>query len=101
MNFKKIALSSVLALGSLFVAGEAQARTCFDFGYGSLCNERVGNNRAGQQIYHVGYANGREELAIKVLCDGRNMIGWTGTKRNMTEGQARWVASEFCALPNQ
>ena len=103
-NFKKIAAAALIATASLCTLDAvstlgAKAMTCMSFDAGSLCNDYLYSNRYGQ-VYEVAYANGREKVGMTVLCDGRNLIDWTGTKRNMTEGQVRWVATEFCALPN-
>jgi len=99
MNIKAIALTALTALTLGVAAPKAEAQTCLTLGNGQLCNTYEYSNRHGQ-VYNVGYANGNESLSVKVLCNGRNMIEWEGKKRNMTEGQARWVATEFCALPN-
>ena len=100
MNIKAIAASVVIAAGSVLGgAVAAEAQTCFQLGHGSLCNTYSHSNRHGQ-VYSVGYVNGREEVGMTVVCDNRNLVWWEGTKRNMTEGQVRWVATEFCALPN-
>ena len=98
-NFKALALTALAATTLGFAAPKAEAQTCLTLGYGQLCNTYEYNTHEGQ-LYTVGYANGNEKMGVKVVCDGRNLVQWQGKKWNMTEGQARWVVTEFCALPN-
>ena len=91
---------SLLAMGvSIAAPQKAEARTCMDFGPGALCNSYQHTNRYGE-VYIVGYSNGHEKFGADVVCDGRNLVTWSGEKQNMTESQVRWVVTEFCALPN-
>ena len=98
-NFKALALTALTVLTLGVAAPKAEAQTCLPMGYGQLCNEYEYNTNRGQ-LYTLGYVNGNEKMGVTVICDGRNLVEWKGQKWNMTEGQARWVVTEFCALPN-
>ena len=99
MNFKSFLAATTIAATAFIGGSAAQARTCMDFGYGALCNDYLYNNSYGQ-VYGVAYVNGSEQASMKVTCNDRNMVAWSGKKWSMTESQVRWVAQEFCALPN-
>ena len=99
MNIKSILAATAIAATAFIGGTAAQARTCMDFGYGALCNDYLYTNSYGQ-VYGVAYVNGSEEVSMKVVCDDRNMVTWSGKKWNMNEAQVRWVAKTFCALPN-
>lgn len=97
---KSLTTVSLLAMAMSAIAPQkAEARTCIDFGPGALCNSYQYSNRYGQ-VYLVGYANNNEVFGGEVICDDRNLVTWTGKKQYMTEGQVRWVVTNFCALPN-
>jgi len=98
MNIKSLLLGSTLAITSLFTGVSAQAETCFSFGPGVLCNEYEYSNRYGQ-VYTLGYVNGSEREGMTVTCDRRNLVAWE-SRGNLRQGQAQWVAENFCSLPN-
>ena len=98
MNIKSLLLGSTLAITSLFTGVSAQAETCFSFGPGVLCNEYEYSNRYGQ-VYSLGYVNGSEREGMIVTCNNRNLVAWE-SRGNLLQGQAQWVAEEFCSLPN-
>ena len=98
INFKALAATTLLAATTIFGGAAVQAETCGRLGYGTFCNEYEGYSRQGQ-IYTVGYVNGAEREGFNIICDGRNLVRWE-SKGNLSQGQAQWVAEEFCALPN-
>ena len=103
-NLKNIATAALIATASLCTLDAvstigAKAMTCMDFDAGSLCNDYQYSNRYGQ-VYNVGYVAHDGEFSAAVVCDGRNLVDWSGTKERLTESQVRYVVTEFCALPN-
>lgn len=101
MNIKAIAAAAVLSTAAIFAPAPAEAMSCFDFEGGTLCNTNVGRSPFGgaAREYYVGWSDGSRTEAMEVHCDGRNMLYWESTGP-LTERQARYLATEFCALPN-
>ena len=99
MNIKALAAAAVLSTAAIFAPAPAEAMSCFDFEGGTLCNQNVGPSPYGGREYYVGWSDGVRTEAMEVHCNGRNMLYWESVGP-LTEGQARYLATEFCALPN-
>ena len=99
MNFKTLAIGSVLALGSIFGGVQsAQAETCFDVPQtgGVICNTYQGSNRYGD-IYTLGYSTGSVSEGMKVVCDGSRVVTWE-SYGDMYQIGAQRLANYFCSL---
>lgn len=101
MNFKSILSAAAITLaGVAGVAQPAQARECFDFMNGYLCNSRIASaDTYLTQTYVVDFSNGTLRESFTIVCNGRNFVEFT-SKGNMTQAQADYFSREFCALPN-
>ena len=99
MNIKALAAAAVLSTAAIFAPAPAEAMTCFDFEGGTLCNVNYGPSPYGGREYYVGWSDGARVESMEVHCNGRNLLYWESTGP-LTEGQARYLATEFCALPN-
>ena len=101
MNFKTLALGSVIALGSIFGGVQsAEARTCFDIldGEAHLCNSYEYSNAYGD-VYTVGYADDLgNQTGMTITCRGDYAVDWKSTG-NMSYDYLDTVADYFCALP--
>ena len=66
---------------------------------GQWCGEYLGEYGGGT-AYRIEYTNPgwNEKETMTVVCDRRNVIDWE-SNGNLTQSQADWVATEFCALP--
>ena len=99
VNFKSLALATTLAASALVAAPAVKAEiACGQLaGAGRWCGEYVGEYK-GDSVFEITYTHydGKEQMTV--TCDGRNVVEWN-SRGTFTQGQAQWIANEFCALP--
>ena len=99
MNFKNLAIGSVLAVGSIFGGvSSAEAETCFDVPQtgGVICNTYLHSNGYGD-VYSVGYSIGNTRESMVVVCNGAQVVDWK-SNGTMSQRGAQRLANHFCGI---
>ena len=93
MNIKTIALSSVIAIASIFGGTQvAQASECvYGEGY-QMCIESIGYNN-----WNLTVRNNYTVEKMTVQCYGKEVDTWN-SRGGFTQEEAQYVADYFCAL---
>ena len=100
VNFKSILLTATLAASAFIAAPAVKAGeiSCGQLGgAGQMCSKWVGQLKGGN-AYEVTYTNFDGDEDLTVICNGRSLVDWS-SYGNLSQNQAEWVASQFCALP--
>ena len=101
LNLKALALTATLAASAFIASPAAKAGqiNCGQLrGAGQVCSKWVGS-MSGGDAYSVTYTHYDGQEDMTVVCDGRNIIDWS-SNGTLSQDQAAWVATEFCALPD-
>ena len=100
MNIKAIAAAAVLSTAAIFALPLLKQCPALTL---KVAPSATPTSDAPPMVvlreYYVGWSDGTRTEAMEVHCDGRNMLYWESVGP-LTEGQARYLATEFCALPN-
>jgi len=93
MNIKTIALSSVIAIASIFGGTQvAQASECvYGEGY-QMCMESIGTNK-----WNVLVRNNYTTENMTVQCYGKEVDSFT-SRGGFSQSEADYMAEYFCAL---
>ena len=92
MNFKTLAITSVLALGSIF--GTVQSAQASDCVYGdgfTICFDSNGHNN-----WDLVFENNHTTEVMNVQCIGKNVGTWR-SKGGLSQSEAQSVAELFCS----
>ena len=101
VGFRSIALAAALISPVLSwpAAARAGSVSCGELPpHGEWCGYHVMTTDYGD-VFKIDYRNGDESEKLTIVCDGRYVVDWE-SRGNLEQGQADWVATEFCALPS-
>ena len=93
MNIKALALSSLIAAGSIFAGTQVAKATECVYGEGyQLCMESIGYNN-----WNISVRNNYTTEKMTVQCYGKEVESWN-SRGGFSQEEAQYVADYFCAL---
>ena len=98
MNFKSLALGSVLAVSSIFGFNtlDAKAVECIDGNGYRMCFDLISRN--GQyNSWNVGVRNAHTDEYMTVTCNGKYVSDWN-SRGGFSQSEAQYLADYFCSL---
>jgi hypothetical protein len=92
-----LATVAIAASGLFGYTPSAEARTCFEYVGGVLCNTYQHQNSHGHSVYSLGYYDGYFTESMDVVCAGPYMVTWR-SNGNMNQRNADMMARNFCRM---